>query len=88
MLNALRLVNGVPAPLFAERTGFALSVVARPLAVAVERGLLEADPAVLKPTELGRRFLNDLQALFLASPAPSRPATAPLVRMEATGVVR
>jgi putative oxygen-independent coproporphyrinogen III oxidase len=88
MLNALRLVEGVPAPLFAERTGFALSVVARPLAVAVERGLLDADPAVLKPTELGRRFLNDLQALFLASPAPSRPATAPLVRMEATGVVR
>ena len=33
---------------------------------AEARGLLERDPAMLRPTALGRRFLNDLQQLFLA----------------------
>lgn len=65
MLNALRLTDGVPAALFAERTGYALALVARPLAEAARRGLLDADPQWLRPTELGRRFLCDLQALFL-----------------------
>ncbi len=65
MLNALRLSDGVPAASFAERTGFALSIVERELEVAVQRGLLDPDPATLRPTPLGRRFLNDLQALFL-----------------------
>lgn len=65
MLNALRLTEGVPATLFAERTGYPLALVARELAVAAERGLLDADPTRLRPTALGRRFLNDLQQLFL-----------------------
>jgi oxygen-independent coproporphyrinogen-3 oxidase len=30
------------------------------------QGLLEADPARLKPTVQGQRFLNDLLGLFLA----------------------
>jgi oxygen-independent coproporphyrinogen-3 oxidase len=66
MLNALRLTGGVPTSLFAERTGLPLAAAARTIAEATRRGLLEADPAVLAPTPLGRRFLNDLQALFLA----------------------
>jgi oxygen-independent coproporphyrinogen-3 oxidase len=68
MLNALRLTAGVPATLFAERTGMPLSIAARPIAEATRRGLLDPDPTVLRPTPLGRRFLNDLQALFLDSP--------------------
>jgi len=68
MLNALRLTDGVPAALFAERTGMPLSIAARPIAEATRRGLLDPDPTVLRPTPLGRRFLNDLQSLFLASP--------------------
>ena len=68
MLNALRLTDGVPAALFAERTGMPLSIAARPVAEATRRGLLDPDPAVLRPTPLGRRFLNDLQSIFLASP--------------------
>ncbi|MCC7326035.1 MAG: oxygen-independent coproporphyrinogen III oxidase-like protein [Burkholderiales bacterium] len=72
MLNALRLTDGVPAALFTERTGYPLALVSRPLAEAVRRGLLDADPATLKPTSLGQRFLNDLQQLFLAV----RPAAA------------
>jgi len=66
MLNALRLADGVPATLFAERTGYPLALVRRGLEAAEARGLMERDPTVLKPTVLGRRFLNDLQQLFLA----------------------
>ena len=65
MLNALRLVEGVPAASFAERTGLSLSAIERPRRLAEERGLLEHDHAVLRATVLGQRFLNDLQALFL-----------------------
>jgi oxygen-independent coproporphyrinogen-3 oxidase len=65
MLNALRLTDGVPTPLFAERTGMPLAVVAGAIGEATRRGLLEADPSRLCPTPLGRRFLNDLTALFL-----------------------
>jgi oxygen-independent coproporphyrinogen-3 oxidase len=69
MLNALRLADGVPATLFAERTGYPLALVRRELAQATARGLIESDPSVIRPTALGRRFLNDLQALFLREPA-------------------
>ena len=65
MLNALRLTSGVPAALFAERTGMPLSIAARGIDEATRKGLLDPDPAVLRPTALGRRFLNDLQTLFL-----------------------
>lgn len=88
MLNALRLTDGVPATLFAERTGFALSLVAQPLEAATRKGLLEADPTLLKPTALGRQFLNDLQELFLVTPRAANAPAAPLVRVEATGVER
>jgi oxygen-independent coproporphyrinogen-3 oxidase len=66
MLNALRLVDGVPTASFAERTGQPLSAIARPLARAAERGLIAPDPSTIRPTALGLRFLNDLQQMFLA----------------------
>jgi oxygen-independent coproporphyrinogen-3 oxidase len=72
MLNALRLTDGVPTALFAERTGFPLSLIAREVDEATRRGLMEPDPVWLKPTARGRRFLNDLQALFLCA-KPGRP---------------
>ncbi len=75
MLNALRLIGGVPATLFAERTGIGIGAVAGPLAEAVRRGLLDADPAWLRPTPLGRRFLTDLQSVFLpGKPTRAQPA--------------
>ncbi len=66
MLNALRLTAGVPTTLFAERCGVPLATIAAPLAEATKRGLLDADPAVIRPTPLGGLFLNDLTELFLA----------------------
>jgi len=65
MLNALRLSEGVPAGLFAERTGLPASAIEAPLQRAEERGLIERDHTRIQPTELGRRFLTDLQSLFL-----------------------
>jgi putative oxygen-independent coproporphyrinogen III oxidase len=65
MLNALRLREGVPASLFAERTGLSLASLGEVITRAVERGLLDADPGRLRATDLGWRHLNELQSLFL-----------------------
>jgi putative oxygen-independent coproporphyrinogen III oxidase len=66
MLNALRLVDGVPTASFGERTGLPLAAIAPALRRAVERGLLDPDPATIRATPLGLRFLNDLQQMFLS----------------------
>ncbi len=66
MLNALRLNEGVPLAMFEARTGLPRTVIAGKLALACERGLLVVDDAWLRPTELGRRFANDVIGLFLA----------------------
>jgi oxygen-independent coproporphyrinogen-3 oxidase len=81
MLNALRLTDGVPVALFAERTGFPLTILRKELDEAERRGLLARDHERIRPTALGRRFLNDLQALFLpADPrVRKRPAAVQLI---------
>nr|WP_316644656.1 radical SAM family heme chaperone HemW [uncultured Roseateles sp.] len=68
MLNALRLRDGVELLRFSERTGLPLSSIKAGLEQGRERGLLEADPALLRPTARGFDFLSDLQALFLPKP--------------------
>ena len=65
MLNALRLVDGVPLADFAERTGLPPDRIAAPLAEAHRRGWLADDPKRLRTTALGQRFLNDVIASFL-----------------------
>jgi putative oxygen-independent coproporphyrinogen III oxidase len=66
MLNALRLNDGFSRDGYEERTGLPLQMLDEQLARARRRGLLEECGAGWRPTELGRRFLNDLQASFLA----------------------
>ncbi len=73
MLNALRLTEGVTTDLFTERTGLPLAAIEVALAQAQQRGLLAPGGARLHPTALGRRFLNDLIALFLPT-SDQRPA--------------
>jgi putative oxygen-independent coproporphyrinogen III oxidase len=65
MLNALRLNDGFNVNLFAERTGLALNAIEKELNLAEAKGLLYRDHQTIKPTELGRSFLNDLQQIFL-----------------------
>jgi oxygen-independent coproporphyrinogen-3 oxidase len=65
MLNALRLVEGFPLGLLEERTGVPLQAVEATLSRACRRGLLERHGEWLRPTELGRSFLDDLTAMFL-----------------------
>ena len=66
MLNALRLRDGFAPELFVAHTGLPLSALHDGVQRARERGLLESGSDHIRPTELGLRFLNDLQAIFLA----------------------
>ena len=65
MLNALRLVEGFSLADFEVRTGLDRAVIASVLEAARARGWLEADGGHWRPTELGRRFTNDVIGLFL-----------------------
>jgi oxygen-independent coproporphyrinogen-3 oxidase len=65
MMNALRLPEGFPVSLFAERTGLQIALAEKPLREAEARGLIVRDHERIRPTELGQRFLNDLLQLFL-----------------------
>jgi putative oxygen-independent coproporphyrinogen III oxidase len=66
MLNALRLIDGVPAVDFAERTGLPPEAIAPARAFCLSRGWLVDDPAILRTTPLGQRFLNDVIEAFMA----------------------
>lgn len=66
MLNALRLNEGFTVQDYRRRTGLEMDSVQAKLAEGEGRGLLASRAGVWHPTELGRRFLNDLQASFLA----------------------
>ncbi|MEW5942230.1 MAG: radical SAM family heme chaperone HemW [Pseudomonadota bacterium] len=65
MMNALRLTGGFHPGLFRERTGLPVTEVAGTLKEAEQRGLIERGLQLVRPTELGRRFLNDLLQMFL-----------------------
>ncbi|XVN74194.1 Heme chaperone HemW [Oligella sp. MSHR50489EDL] len=65
MLNALRLSAGVPAGLFEEHTGLSALIMQKQVQRAIDKKLLEDSPLVYRATDLGWRFLNDLQAIFL-----------------------
>lgn len=73
MLNALRLGEGFDLPGFEARTGLPRAVLAPALTQARARDWLAVDGDHVVPTALGRRFLNDVIALFL----PDAPRAAP-----------
>jgi oxygen-independent coproporphyrinogen-3 oxidase len=75
MLNALRLNAGFALDDFTARTGLPASAIARELELGAARGWLERDGERVRASELGRRFLNDVIALFLDdAPQPRRTA--------------
>ena len=65
MLNALRLFEGVPAARWQQTTGLSLSVIEPVLAELRKEGLLVQDADRIAATDLGRRFLSDVQERFL-----------------------
>ncbi len=65
MLNTLRLTGGFDPNLFNERTGMSITAISKALDAAEAKGLLYRDFKLIRPTELGQRFLNDLQEMFL-----------------------
>ena len=66
MLNALRLNDGFANEQFESRTGLPVDAFASAMQQSRARGLIEATLDGWRPTDLGRRFLNDLQSGFLA----------------------
>lgn len=64
-LNAFRLKAGLPRVLAQARAGVPVDPTLPPWREAAGRGLLAIDDKSLRPTPLGFRYLNDLQALFL-----------------------
>ena len=65
MLNALRLRGGFNPSLYTARTGLEIRQLEPVIARLVERGMLEYEPELLRPSSLGWRFLDDLVAAFL-----------------------
>ena len=86
MLNALRLVDGFPVALFAQRTGLPITLIERKLAGAEKAGLIERDHATIRPTARGQRFLNDLLEPFL--PAPDARAAMIPINISSPGTSR
>jgi oxygen-independent coproporphyrinogen-3 oxidase len=86
MLNALRLIDGFPVALFAQRTGLPIAVVEPQLRAAEAAGLLERDHAHIRPSARGQRFLNDLLEGFLSSEA-AKPA-ARVISIVSPGTAR
>ena len=64
-LNQLRLYDGVRKAQFTPRTGISWSRVSVRVENAIKSGLLTESNGVLKPTSLGWRFNNEVQAIFL-----------------------
>ena len=65
MLNALRLTDGFPTPLFYQHAGIPISHIDKALQQAEQQGLLTRDIHQICPTEKGQRYLNTLIELFL-----------------------
>ena len=67
MLNVLRLYDGVPVERWRETTGLEFDEISGTVDELRREGLLVADESRIAATELGHRFLSDVQERFLAS---------------------
>lgn len=65
MMNALRLIDGVPVDLFQQHTGLNIRTLEATIEKAQSKGLLIIESGKIRPTLLGQRFLNELLELFL-----------------------
>jgi oxygen-independent coproporphyrinogen-3 oxidase len=65
MMNALRLNAGVPQAYFNARTGLGWPVLEPSWLALTQQGLVEIVNGVIRPTALGRRFLNRVLQEFM-----------------------
>lgn len=65
MMNALRLIDGFPVPLFERHTGVSLMQWQPIIESAMERGLMEQHGMNLRASETGINWLNELLEMFL-----------------------
>ena len=65
MMNALRLIDGFPIPLFEKHTGTSLLPWQTTIEQAISRGLLVRTGMHLKTTDTGLNWLNEVLELFL-----------------------
>jgi putative oxygen-independent coproporphyrinogen III oxidase len=64
LMNALRVLDGVPRAMFEARAGQPLAAIAAPRGAAVQQGWLAPEPDALRATAVGREKLNRLLELF------------------------
>lgn len=67
MMNALRLTEGFHPNLFQERTGYPIHLVQHALEKAQQMELLECNATLIKPTEKGQHYLNNLLEIFITT---------------------
>jgi oxygen-independent coproporphyrinogen-3 oxidase len=79
MMNALRLVEGVPASLYAERTGQPVEDLLAQVAEAQSLGLMRGEPGQWAATTRGMDLLSDLQMRFMHQSKPKRSKVVQLV---------
>ncbi|WP_019625361.1 radical SAM family heme chaperone HemW [Thioalkalivibrio sp. ALJT] len=78
LLNALRLVDGVPAASFEARCGLPLARLEPALSALRDEGLLVADAQRLQATDKGLAFLNDVLERFLPERTPRDAIATPI----------
>lgn len=69
MMNALRLIDGFPIPLFEQRTGISMMPWQTAIETATAKGLLEQNGLNLRATATGINWLNSTLELFLEQTA-------------------
>ena len=65
MMNALRLIEGFPLPLFQAHTGVSIDPWHTAINTALEKGWMSQNGLQLLPSELGTNWLNEILELFL-----------------------
>ena len=68
MMNALRLIEGFPIPLYQLHTGVSLMPWQHDIEKAINKGLLEQSGLNLRATPTGINWLNSLLEIFLDEP--------------------
>ena len=65
MMNALRLNEGFETETFQQHIGLPISVIEKQLKQAEEKELISWELKRIKPTDMGRQYLNTLLELFI-----------------------